>query len=431
MEVKVGLVGFGVIGSGVARLIKQNAEIMRNRSGVNIDLRRISDLDTKTDRGVDLGDTILTNDWKSIVEDDEIDIVIELIGGTTIAETVVRSALEAGKHVVTANKALLYEHGETLFKIAAQNKRYIRFEASVAGGIPIIKVITESLASDTIRSIYGIINGTTNYILTKMINEEWSFEEALKKAQELGFAEADPTLDVNGSDAAHKAVVLARIAFNAEINKEHVYRMGIENINLKDVLYAKELGYVVKLLAVAKKYEEGVSLRVCPTLLPENCALAAVSNEFNAVLLDSDFLGYSQYVGKGAGSHPTASAVVSDVNTLARIISYRKEYCSTTYAAFNKYETVPISKTSSRFYMRISTIERVGILSIITKILGSHNISVSSIIQKEIDEDKPIPIVILTHKALESDVRSAVAEIDMLDITKEKTMLMHIEDIEV
>ncbi len=430
MKVKVGLVGFGVVGTGVVELLLKQAELLKKRSGVEVSLERIADLDVTRDRGVDIGRAKLTADYRDVIGDPDIDIVIELVGGTTVARRVVVDALEGGKHVVTANKALLSAHGHELFTLAQRHERELRHEASVGGGIPIIRVITESLSSDQITRIYGIVNGTTNFILTRMIDEQWSFSDALARAQELGFAEADPTLDVNGSDAAHKIAILASVAFNSVVETSRVHTAGIESLELTDVLYAKELGYVTKLLAVAKLEEGEIMLRVAPTLVPQRCALANVSNEFNAVMLESQYLGASLYVGKGAGPHPTATAVVSDIVDLSKAMLGKREFNASPYAAFNDYRTGSHLDAESRFYLRLSTEERAGIMGVITKTLGDHGISISALVQKEAAQEERIPIVLLTRKARERNLREAVEEIAAFDFVHADPVVLHVENIQ-
>jgi homoserine dehydrogenase len=406
------------------------------RSGVEIVIGRIVDVDITRPRDVSVDAALLSTNYKDIIGDPAIDIVIELVGGTTIAFDVVSSALSAGKHVVTANKALLYHRGPELFQIAKDHKRELRFEASVAGGIPIIKAITESLASDKINTIYGIVNGTTNFILTRMIEDSWSFAQALKRAQELGFAEADPTLDVNGSDAQHKLHILASVAFDTMPPKDSVNREGIDQLDLVDVLYAKELGYVIKLLACAKYRDGALSLRVAPTLIPNKCSLASVKNEFNAVMLDSDYLGQSLFVGRGAGARPTATAVVGDIVDLAGGMLQNREFSASRYTAFNDCPVLPPGEGKSRYYLRLATIERAGILAQITKILGDEDISISAIVQKEVVKDGTteggevtIPIVILTRTAKQENLMRAVAAINEQPFTKSNTVVLHVEDI--
>lgn len=431
MKVKVGLIGFGTIGTGVVRLLREHSDLLKRRSGVDVSLERIVDVDLTRDRGVDTLGAILGGRYQDVIDDPAIDIVIELVGGTTIARDIVSAALRAGKHVVTANKALLYEHGDELFRLAIEHRKELCYEASVAGGIPIVRVITESLASDRIRTIYGIVNGTTNFILTRMIEQQWTFEAALRRAQELGFAEADPTLDVDGSDARHKLAILARLAFRCHVDTTKIATTGIVGLDLSDVLYAKELGYVVKLLAIAKQSQNQVTLRVNPTLVPKKCALGNVSNEYNAVMLESEFLGDSLYVGRGAGANPTATAVVADIVDLATGLLGKQEFIASSYSPINNYATASHLDTRSRFYLRLATEERPGILAVITRILGDHEISISAITQKEATGDGPIPIVLLTRLAVERHLRAAVQAIDALDFVHGKTVILHVEDIDI
>lgn len=429
MKVNVGLIGFGVIGSGVVSLLQQYSALLKQRSGVQIELQRIVDVDIERPRDVSVERRLLLTDYRNVVNDPHIDIVIELVGGTGIAFDIVSQALTAGKHVVTANKALLCARGPELFELAMVKQRELRFEASVAGGIPIIKAITESLASDRILSVYGIVNGTTNFILTRMIEESWSFDDALKRAQELGFAEADPTLDVNGGDAEHKLHILSTVAFNTIPEKGAIFREGIQNIQLRDVLYAKELGYMIKLLAIGKLENGSVSLRVHPTLIPSRCSLASVKNEFNAVMLNSEFLGQSLFVGRGAGARPTATAVVADIVDIATGMLQNKEFNASRYSTDSHYATLSADEIRSRFYLRLATEERAGILAQVTKILSDEDISISAITQEEGIVDGPIPIVILTRLAREANIRRAVAAIDQMTFTREPTVVLHVEDI--
>jgi len=429
MKVNVGLIGFGVIGSGVVSLLQQYSTLLKQRSGVQIELQRIVDVDIDRARDVTVDRNLLLTDYRKVVNDPHIDIVIELVGGTTTAFDVVSQSLSAGKHVVTANKALLCARGPELFELARTNQRELRFEASVAGGIPIIKAITESLASDRIHTVYGIVNGTTNFILTRMIEDAWSFEAALKRAQELGFAEADPTLDVSGGDAEHKLHILSTVAFNTIPKQGAIYREGIERLKSRDVLYAKALGYVIKLLAVGKLEDGSVSLRVHPTLIPKNCSLASVKNEFNAVMLNSEFLGQSLFVGRGAGARPTATAVVADIVDIATGMLQNKEFNANRYSSGSQYPTLSAGEIRSRFYLRLATEERAGILAQVTKILSDEDISISAITQEEGLVDGPIPIVILTRLAREENVRRAVAAIDNMSFTREPTVVLHVEDI--
>ena len=429
MKVNVAIVGFGVIGSGVVSLLQQYSDLLKQRSGVQIELQRVVDVDIDRPRDITIDRKLLLTDYRNVINDPHIDIVIELVGGTNVAFDIVRLALAAGKHVVTANKALLCARGPELFNLATEKQRELRFEASVAGGIPIIKAITESLASDRIRSLYGIVNGTTNFILTRMFEEAWTFDAALDRAKELGFAESDSSLDVNGGDAQHKLHILASVAFDTIPPHGAIFREGIEAIKLQDVLYAKELGYVIKLLAIGKLENGAVSLRVHPTLIPSGCSLASVKNEFNAVMLESEFLGQSLFVGRGAGARPTATAVVADIVDIATGMLQNKEFNANRYSTFGQYKNLPWGEIQSRFYLRLATEERAGILAKVTKILSDEDISISAITQEEGTVERPIPIVILTRMAREENVRRAVAAIDKMDFGREPTVVLHVEDI--
>jgi len=430
MKVKVAIIGFGVIGSGVISLLQRSSELLKQRSGVHIELCRVVDVDIERPRDVGVDRHLLLTDYRNVINDPTIDIVIELVGGTTVAFEIVSQALAAGKHVVTANKALLCARGPELYELATKKQRELRFEASVAGGIPIIKAITESLAADRIQTLYGIVNGTTNFILTRMIEESWSFNDALTRAQQLGFAEADPTLDVNGGDAQHKLHILASVAFDTVPPHAAISREGIEAIQLRDVLYAKGLGYVIKLLAIGKLENGAVSLRVHPTLIPSRCSLASVKNEFNAVMLESEFLGQSLFIGRGAGARPTATAVVGDIVDIATGMLQNKEFSASRYSLSNQYPILPSGETRSRFYLRLATTERAGVLAQVTRLLSDEDISISAITQEEGTVEQPIPIVILTRMAREENVRRAVAAIDAMDFTRDSTVVLHVEDID-
>ncbi len=431
MEINIGVIGFGVIGHGVVSLIQEYGKIISQRKGTDIKIKYLVNLDTSDNKGLNLDGIKFISDYKEVIADPEVQIVIELIGGTTTAYNIVKEALLAKKNVVTANKALIYEKGVELFEIARNNQSEIRFEASVAGGIPVIKTIKESLAGDIITEICAILNGTTNYILTKMDEENMSFEDALKGAQQLGFAEADPTLDITGGDAAHKIKILSSLAFNTEVESDKVYRSGIDNLKLEDVVYAKELGYTIKLLGIGKRHEDtkAIEAHVYPTLVPSGSSIASVKNEYNVVMLNSEYLGVSHYVGKGAGSKPTATAIVSDITDIALAINDKREYANYRYSVFNNYKTMDIDEISSCFYIRLSTdkIEKPGILSKITSILANHNISINQIIQKQGDEHTPI--IIITHNTKELDMKNALKEIETLDCIKEKPSVLHLENI--
>ncbi len=425
-KVRLGLIGFGTIGSGVVKNVLQNNELFKKRRGFELELKYICDIDITRDRGVKVDKNTLTTDWKKVVDDKDIDIIIELVGGVDFPNEIVSRALDNGKHVVTANKALIASKGESIYQKAMEKKSLIGIEASVAGGIPIIRVIKEALAADRIQAIYGIINGTTNYILTKMIDESMPFETALKKAQELGFAEADPTLDINGGDAAAKISILSSLAFNTMAGYNDVYTEGIDGIDLQDVKYAISMGYTVKLLAVTKLDEKGdVELRVNPCLVPETNSLASVKNEFNAVLLESEFLGKSMYYGRGAGSLPTASAVMSDIISIAESIVNHSEYSHFKDNAHTKRRIKNINELESRYYLRINTEDKPGVLAKVAGILAAKNISIAEVHQKE-THNEAVPVILVTHKAKEKDFKDCISEIDKLDFIKKASVFIRL-----
>ncbi len=429
MVINIGVIGFGVIGHGVVSLLQEYGSVLKKRINTEIKIKYLASLDTSDNKGLDLSNIKFISDYKEIINDPEVQIVIELIGGTTIAYNIVKEALLAKKNVVTANKALIYEKGEELFEIARNNQSEVRFEASVGGGIPIIKTITESLSGDIITEMCAILNGTTNYILTKMDEENMSFEEALKGAQELGFAEADPTLDITGGDAAHKIKILSSIAFNTKVDTEKVYRAGIDNLKLEDVVHAKELGYTIKLLGIAKRHDDknAIEAHVYPTLIPSSSSIASVKNEYNVVMLNSEYLGISHYVGKGAGSKPTATAVVSDIVDIALAIYDKREYPNHRYSEFNSYKTMDIDEITSCFYIRFTALDKPGILAKITSVLAKHDINIKKIIQKQ--EDTHVPIIMITHETKESDMKTALAEIEAFDCITEAPSVLHLERI--
>ncbi|OHD55985.1 MAG: hypothetical protein A2Y33_11030 [Spirochaetes bacterium GWF1_51_8] len=425
-KVGVAIVGFGVIGTGVVEILQKNRELIRNRTGVEIDLKTIVDIDIMTPRRVKPSpDVHFTTDYKEVIADPEVDIVVELVGGTGFALNLVEESLRAGKNVVTANKALLAEKSEAVFGLRNKVGKVIGFEASVAGGIPIIRTVTNALAADNIKAICGIVNGTTNYILTKMSEENWDFQTALKKAQELGFAEADPTLDIGGFDAAHKIAILGALAFNCPIPYDKVYVEGIDKVNLCDIKYAGEMGYVLKLLGIARIDDsDQVEFRVHPTLLPNKHQLAAVRNEFNAVLIDSRYLGTSLYYGRGAGSLPTATAVLADIISVGRSLDNPER--SVKYNSFNNYAIKPMGEIESRYYLRFNVADQVGVLSKISGIFAEYNISISSVVQHEMKIENNVPLILTTHLAKEKNITSALDRIEKLDFSNGRGIMIRI-----
>jgi len=426
--INVGIIGFGTVGTGTARILLENRGLLKDRTGIDINLRRVADLDVIRNRGLKLPKGVLIPSADDIIADTEIDIIVELIGGTTVARELVRRAIGNRKHVVTANKALLATHGDELFSAAARARVEIGFEASVAGGIPIIKVIREGLVANRIKAVYGIINGTTNYILTKMTGEKVGFADALKEAQRLGYAEADPTYDVEGIDSAHKLAILASLSYGARFGFKDVYREGISWISPMDIEYAGELGYKLKLLAIAKAIDGKVELRVHPTMIPEENLISKVDGVFNAVYVEGDAVGSTLYYGRGAGDMPTGSAVVSDIVDIAsNIVNGSAGSVPVMKGPKKAKSLLKMDDVVSMYYFRFSAIDRPGVLSKISGILGKYNISIVSVIQKGRHEGKAVPLVVLTHRAREKDVLRAVKEIDRLSIVAGKTVFIRVE----
>ncbi len=426
--INVGIVGFGTVGTGTARILLDNRSLLKERTGIDINLKRIADLDIRRDRGIRLPKGVLTASAADLLNDPDIDIVVELVGGTTFAKDLIIKALQKGKHVVTANKALLATHGDEIFKAAAKANVGIGFEASVGGGIPIIKVVREGLVANRIRAVYGIINGTTNYILTKMTDEGAEFKEVLKEAQRLGYAEADPTYDVEGIDSAHKLAILASLAYGSRFSIRDVYTEGISWISPMDIEFARELGYKLKLLAIAKQADGRVELRVHPTMVPEEYLISKVDGVYNAVYVEGDAVGSTLYYGRGAGDMPTGSAVVSDIVDIARDIVYRSTGRVPSIArTTRKKNLLKMDDVESMYYFRFSAIDKPGVLSRISGILGKYNISIVSVIQKGRREGKAVPLVVLTHTAREKDVVRAIREINRLSIVAGKTVIIRVE----
>jgi homoserine dehydrogenase len=428
-EIKIGLIGFGTVGAGVVKILGENAPLIAQRLGGNVRLHKIADIDLKRDRGVQVPKEILTTDAEAVLTDPQIAICIELVGGIEPARTFILKAIEAGKHVVTANKALLALHGAELFA-AAQNKGVrIGFEASVGGGIPIIRSLREGLVANRIISIFGILNGTSNYILTRMTQEGKGFREILKDAQRLGYAEADPTLDVEGTDAAHKLAILAALAFGIRVDFNDIFVEGIAHISPLDIQFSSEFGYRIKLLAIGKEDKGKVELRVHPTMLPSHHLLSTVEGVYNAIYLSGDAVGPTMLYGQGAGSLPTGSAVVSDVVDLCGDIIHGVKG-GDSLAPFWSSEggmTKAMEEVVTPYYLRFTAVDRPGVLSKVSGILGEHEISIASVIQKGRRVKEAVPIVMMTHEAKEKNVRQALKAIDGLGIIKAKTTLIRVE----
>lgn len=428
-EVKVGIIGFGTVGAGVAANILGNSDVIAKRANVKLVLSRIADLDITTDRGVKIPEGVLTTDAAEAIR--EADIVVELVGGTTVAKKFILDAIQAGKPVVTANKALLALHGEEIFAAAEKAGVDVYYEASVAGGIPIIKALREGLVSNRISRIYGIMNGTCNYILTRMENEGADFHTVLADAQKLGYAEANPSLDIDGFDTAHKTSILASLAFGRWFGMDPVFVEGIRDLALDDLRYADELGYRIKLLAIIKSNNGKVQMRVHPTLIPKSTLLANISDVFNGVMVEGDAVGQTLFYGRGAGRSATASAVVADITDVALNIAAGSVRRIPAFRPGEQFEQVAaIDDISSRYYLRFMVKDCPGVLASITQILADRGISISSLIQHErYGADGAVPLVILTHKANEREVRNALGEIDTLSINQSPVKLMRIEDI--
>lgn len=429
-ELGVGLLGFGTVGAGVVETLQRNGDLLADRIGVKLVVRRIADVDLDRDRGVKVDRSIMTKDAASVIDDPSVDIVIELVGGTTIAKDFIMRALRLGKPVVTANKALLAECGQELFALAAEKKTAIWFEASVAGGVPIIRALKEGLVANRIDRICGILNGTCNYILTKMEREQVTFEHALKEAQAAGFAEADPGLDIDGFDTAHKAAILALLAYGVHVPKEKIFVDGIRGLSKTDIEHARESGYRIKQLAVIKANEGEVEVRVHPTLIPHEHMLASVMGVYNAVVVDGDIVGQTVYYGRGAGRLPTASAVVSDLADVARALVGGCNQARTglvSPAAQVRFR--PMERVECRYYLRLSLQDKPGVLGLVASVLGQHGISLASIVQKEPNRPgKHASVVLLTHKAVEKNVMDALCTLEERNALGAKPVCLRIED---
>ncbi len=428
-EVGIGLIGFGTVGAGVVEVLQRQAALLEQRTGVRLVLRWIADLDLERDRGVTVDRSMLTRDAQAVVEDPQVNIIVELIGGTGVARELVTRALELGKPVVTANKKLLAEHGASLFALAAKQQAELAFEASVAGGIPIIKALREGLVANRIVEAYGILNGTCNYILTRMEREGLAFDLVLREAQAAGYAEAEPSLDIDGHDTAHKAALLASLAYGFPLPLKAVHTEGIRGLAQDEIRYAAELGYRIKLLALIRQREEGVSVRVHPTLVPVGHMLASVGDVFNAVLVRGDIVGDTLYYGRGAGRLPTASAVVADIADAAKRLASGARSDRPVFAPGEAAPALaPLDDVRCRFYLRLSLLDQPGVLARVAQVLGAHGISIASMIQKEQRAGDHVPVIVLTHRAAERAVREALAEIGGLDVVGSDTVRLRIED---
>ncbi len=429
-EIRAGLIGFGTIGTGVVTLLQRRAAAIDARLGARLRLVRIADVDTKRDRGVRLPKGMLVGDAAQVLDAADIDVVIELMGGYEPARGFVLRAIESGKSVVTANKALLAVHGKEIFRAAARRKVDVGFEASVGGGIPIVRVLRDGVVADETLAVHGIVNGTCNYILSTMSEQGTEFASALAEAQAAGLAEADPSFDVDGIDSAHKLVILAALAFGAEVRLRDIFTEGIRRIDAIDVAFARELGYVVKLLAIATRVGERLAVRVHPALVPQAHVLAGVGGAFNAIYLEGEALGSTMYYGLGAGMMPTATAVVADLIEIARnrLTGASARVPPLGVPSIERLPIVPIGELVTAYYLRIMARDRPGVLADIAGILGRHRISIATVMQRGRSADEVVPIVIKTHEAHERDVQAALTRIGRMAAVKGKPICLRIEE---
>ncbi len=429
-EIKIALLGLGTVGCGVVKVLQSHGAEMAERTGCRLALGRVADADmTRPREGIDLARLPLVGDANQAIDDPAVQIVIELIGGLEPARTFILKALQAGKHVVTANKALLAHHGPELFEEARRNRVMLGFEAAVAGGIPLIRAVKEGLPANRILSAFGIVNGTCNYILSKMTDEGRDFGEVLKEAQVHGYAETDPTLDIEGLDSAHKLQILASLAFRTAVDLKDIYTEGITAVTQQDVVNATELGYRIKLLAIAKASEGSLEARVHPTLIPAGSPLSAVSGVFNAVFITGDNVGNLMFYGRGAGQLPTASAVWSDTLEIARRVAHGIPAMETDLPSIGRHPLPlrPVDEIRSAYYLRVMAMDRPGVLAQVAGILGRNDISLVSVLQKGRAHGEAVPVVMMTHEARERDMRAALAAIDKLPVVASRTTMIRVE----
>ena len=433
--VKIGILGLGTVGCGTVTVLHRNAVEITRRAGRDIKIVQASARDVSKPRNCETRGIALTADPMEVVRNPEIDVVVELIGGYELARELVLEAIQNGKHVVTANKALIAVHGNEIFKAAQDKGVMVAFEAAVAGGIPIIKAIREGLAGNRIEWLAGIINGTGNFILTEMRDKGRDFDDVLKEAQALGYAEADPTFDVEGIDAAHKLTILAAIAFGIPLQFDRAFTEGITNITREDVMYAEQLGYRIKHLGIARRTDKGVELRVHPTLIPERRLIANVDGVMNAVLVKGDAVGPTLYYGAGAGAEPTASAVVADIVDVVRTLTTdpnnRVPHLAFQADALSDLPILDIGQTEPAYYLRMQASDKPGVLADVTRILGDLGISIEAIIQKEPAEgEQEVPIIMLTHRVAEQNMNQAIDKLEALDSISGKVTRIRLETLD-
>ena len=431
-EIQVGLIGLGTVGCGLVKILHDNSTVLEQRLGIPLRLKKVVDIDLDRPRPVNIAREILSTKVEDIFADKDIQIVVELIGGMEPARTFLLEAMKRSKHVVTANKALLAVHGGELFAAARKYRVNIAFEAAVGGGIPLIRALREGLAANRIGHIYGILNGTANYILTRMGREGTTFSEALSEAQAQGFAEADPSLDVEGVDAAHKIAILSSLAYGCEVDFSQVYTEGIAQIDPLDIQFAKDFGYQIKLLAISRIDNDRIEARVHPTMIHQEHMLAKVDGAYNAIHISGDAVGEVLFYGLGAGMMPTGSAVASDLVDLGRDLlagsGVRIPPLSCVEQAMANRQIKPMDELVINYYFRFSAVDRPGVLSKISGILGNNHISIASVIQKSRQVKGSVPVVMMTHEAKERDVRQALTEIDQLQVVTAPTLLIRVEN---
>ena len=429
-KVNIGLIGFGNIGSGVVKILKDKKSLLSEKTGLDINIKKICDSDITSKRNVNVDKELLTRNAKEVIDDPQIDILVELIGGVHPAREFISEALKKGKNIVTANKALLALHGQELFSEAVDKGKNIYFEASVGAGIPIIKSLREGLVANKFNSILGILNGTSNYILSSMSKDGKTFNEALKEAQVKGFAEKDPTLDIEGMDSAHKLILLTYLAFGRLVNIKDVFVEGISHISLADVNYAKELGFEIKLLAIAQREGESLEVRVHPTLVPEDHLLASVDSMFNAIYVEGDLAGDLLFYGPGAGQLSAASAVVSDIVDLTQDIKAGLFRPMMNIVLDKSVKSLrKIDESFSRYYIRFTALDKPGVLARISGILAKFGISIASVTQKDKGKAQLVPVVMLIHETREKDLRNALNMISRIDAVKEKPIAIRMEEV--
>jgi homoserine dehydrogenase len=427
-KINIGLIGFGTVGVGVARALKEKSAQLERKAGLRLALKAVCDKEFRRKRNIKLDKKLLTRDVNKILGNPDIDVVVELMGGIHPAKEFILKAIKSGQHVVTANKALLAKDGEEIFRAAQRAKVEIFFEASVGGGIPIIKSLREGLASNDIDTILGIVNGTSNYILSAMETEGISFYDALSEAKKKGYAERNPSLDIEGTDSAHKLVILTLLGFGFPVKLEDIYVEGIMDISQNDIKYAQDFGYVIKLLAIAKRVDNEIEVRVHPTLLSKEHLLSNVRGVYNAIYVHGDIAGGTLFYGRGAGANPATSSVVSDLIDLARNLKYKSIGRTPVFVRDESIKKLrKIDEAETRYYIRFSCIDKPGVLAKISGILGKHKISIASVAQKERRKARIVPVVIMTHDAKEKNMQKALEEIDKMQVIRRRTVAIRVE----